>query len=64
MIYFHMIIQQKKQFIFALRSLNNVEFNLKQWGWIKSGYYIVPSSSTALLSIENKTFLGKLFTEI
>ena len=32
--------------------------------FIKSGYYIVPSPSTALLFIEPKTYLGKLFTEI
>ena len=31
-----------------LQSLNHVEINLKLWFLIKSGYYIVPSPSTAL----------------
>ena len=30
---------------------NTVDINLKSWFLIKSGYYIVPSPSTALISI-------------
>ena len=40
------IIQKRK---LEIQSLNYVDINLKLWFLIKSGYYIVPSPSTALM---------------
>ena len=36
---------------YIFQSLNHVDINLKPWFLIKSGYYIVPSLSTALIFI-------------
>ena len=44
-----------------LQSLNHVEVNLKLWFLIKSGYYIVPSSSTALLYLLSSLILVLIF---
>ena len=41
--------QQLKTEIEMFQSLNHVDVNLKPRFLIKSGYYIVPSPSTALL---------------
>ena len=43
--------QLKKRKFDFLQSLNHVDVNLKQGFLIKSGYYIVPSPSTALLEL-------------
>ena len=40
----------------SLRSLNHVEVNLKPQFLIKSGFHIVPSPSTALISIKKLKF--------
>ena len=43
------MFSEKRKFDF-FQSLNHVDINLKPRFLIKSGYYIVPSPSTALLS--------------
>ena len=55
-----MIFKQQKivfyidQFIIQkCKSLNHVDFNVKSQFLIKSGYYIVPIPSTALINVLN-----------
>ena len=47
---FLLIHNSWKTDIIFFQSLNHVDFYLKPWFLIKSGYYIVPSPSIALLS--------------